>query len=59
MRNFLAGGKCGTHFTHKHTHVMHNITRLRLAYPLRCTGGHLTWAVAFKETPVIKRGHQV
>ena len=25
-------------FTHKHTHIMDNITRLRLAYPLRCRG---------------------
>jgi hypothetical protein len=25
-------------FTHKHTHIMHNITRLRLAYPLWCRG---------------------
>jgi hypothetical protein len=24
--------------THKHTHIIHNITRLRLAYPLRCRG---------------------
>ena len=25
-------------FTYKHTHIMHTITRLRLAYPLRCRG---------------------
>ena len=25
-------------FTYKHTHIMHTITRIRLAYPLRCRG---------------------
>ena len=25
-------------FTYKHTHIMHTITRIRLAYPLQCRG---------------------
>jgi hypothetical protein len=34
----LRGPRTSEHtFTYKHTHIMH-ITRLRLAYPLRCRG---------------------
>ena len=39
MRRSEKGPRTSEHtFTHKHTHIMHNITRFRLAYPLRCRG---------------------